>query len=150
MAATYNPAPLTTWTRGAELGAGYRTRRPVALSFARIVANVAAMVVGTDTTFAVGAAHVWAWMPRRYTWVISLIEVAPDFSEMAILRTIGICPGGFRSLEAVRTLKGGELDGAPCVADDFWSAEAAVGFALDYVIAPVLANGQHDHDPFAV
>ena len=141
--------PATTWTRGAALGCGYLTRRPRPASVVRIVANMAALPVGTDTSFGCGAAHVAVWRPRVDTWVLQLIEVTPDF-DIAVLRTIGIGPGQHRALEAVYTIHGGPLDGAPCIAGEFRSVEAALGFALEHVTTPVLAAGQHDPDPCGV
>ena len=75
--------------------------RPTPESFGRIVANVAGYPVGTDTTFGMGAAHVAVWVPRPNTWVISVIEVSEDLESITWVRTIGICPGQYRELEAV-------------------------------------------------
>lgn len=142
--------PRTTWTRGRDEEGGYLTRRPTAASMQRTIRNVAANPVGTDTSFGMGAAHVEVWVPRPATWVFTLIEVTPGFYDIERLRTIAIHPGGGKALQAVYTIHGGELDGSPCIAGEFYSAEAAIGFALEWVTGPVLAAAQYDPDPCGV
>lgn len=115
--------------------------------FARTVANVAAMSVGTDTSFGLGAAHVAVWVPRPNTWVIQLIEVAEDYSDIATLATMGVSPDQTGEGALAATYTHPEL--GVVQAGDFKGAQAALAFALEWVCAGTLGQ-QNDHDPFAV
>lgn len=115
--------------------------RPEAASFARIVANVAAYPVGTETSFGAGSAHVWVWRPREGHWAISLLHVADDFSSVDRSRMVAVVPGEFKAYEVTAG------DGSVVLAD-FRGIEAAVGFALEQVCSAVwYAGAQNDHDP---
>lgn len=115
--------------------------------FARTVANVAAMPVGTDTSFGLGAAHVAVWVPRPATWVVQLIEVAQDYSGIAVLATMGVSSDQTGESALAATYTDPEL--GVVQAGDFKAARAALAFALEWVCAAALAQ-QNDHDEFAV
>lgn len=115
--------------------------------FARTVANVAAYPVGTDTSFGLGVAHVAVWVPAPNTWVIQLIEVAEDFSDIAVLATMGVSPDQTGESALATTYTDPEL--GVVQAGDFKAAHAALAFALEWVCAAALAQ-QDDHDEFAV
>lgn len=121
--------------------------RTPAQRFARTVANMAAMPIGTHTSFGVGVAHIDVWVPRPNTWVIQLIEVAEDFSDIAVLATMGVSPDQTGENALAATYQTPEL--GVVQAEDFRTAEAALAFALEWVSAPLLRQ-QHDHDTVAV
>jgi hypothetical protein len=111
--------------------------------FAATVRNVAEYLPGTDTSFGLGAAHVEVWRPVGVAvWVFRLIELSDDF-EVTVRKTVAIVPSDTREWD----VQAG--DGSMILADGFRGIEAAIGFALDTVTAPVWSAGVQDqHDTF--
>ena len=127
-------------------------RTPGPAAFARIVANLAAILVGTrvvregaEWPFMIGyCAEVVAWVPRPGTLVLQLNDILTgELGEGGrALGTVAVHPGAERAYDVTAgdRLIIGETRGAP----------AAVSLALDHLIRPLRAEQQAEHDAFAV
>lgn len=120
----------------------------VAERFMTLVGNLAALRVGAESSFLVGAASVDVWRPREGHWVFTLIEIVGDDFEQETLRTVAIIPGEFRRLELVDGADNRHQFG------QFHSLEAAIGTALDEVTRPVwlttvVTTAMNEHDEFS-
>lgn len=117
------------------------TTRTSAERFATMVDNLAAAEVGAERSFGAGAAHIEMWRPVAGTWVLHLVEWDEELANVSYLRTVSVVTqedGRFSVLTG---------NGSHALADDFRQVEAALGYALDYVTAPVWGAGAQDACP---
>lgn len=114
------------------------TTRTPAQRFATMVDNLAAAEVGSDRSFGAGPAHVEQWRPVAGTWVLHLVEWDETLDSVSYLRTVSVVTeedGRFAVLAG---------DGSRALADGFRQVEAALGYALNNVTAPVWGAGRQD------
>lgn len=117
--------------------------RTPAERFATMVDNLANVHVGADTSFGAGAAHVAVWRPTPTSWVLSLIEWDEDGDAPTYLRTTAVVRDELGGYDVVD----GKGRQGLVLAGDFSQVEAALGFALDNVTAPVWGAGRQDACP---
>ena len=117
--------------------------RTPAQRFAAMVDNLAMTPVGADGSFGAGAAHVAVWRPMATSWVLSLIEWAEDADAPTYLRTVAVVRDEFGGFDVTD----GKGDRGRVLAGGFVQVEAALGYALDNVTAPVWGAGAQDACP---
>lgn len=120
--------------------------------FARVVTALAAqfaagLVVGAEWPFMIAFnVQVVAWVPRAGHLALQVgVPAEGEGFEGAPWRTVTVAPGEFRAFEVIANHAGNVL-----VIGEARHAEAAFSIALEYLIAPLQAAQQHEHDPHAV
>lgn len=121
------------------------TTRTPAERFATMVNNLASTPVGADTSFGAGPAHVAVWRPTPTSWVLSLVDWVEDADAPVYLRTVAVVRDEFGGFDVTD----GKGNLGRVLAGDFVQAEAALGYALDNVTAPVWGAGRQDACPEA-
>lgn len=116
------------------------TLRTPAQRFATMVDNLAAAEVGVERSFGAGAAHVELWRPVSGTWVLLLVDWDEELEDVTYVRTVSVVTRE----DGYAVLTG---NASHALADGFRQVEAALGYALDHVTAPVWGAGRQDACP---